>query len=35
MMYYTYVIESVSHPENRYIGYPSDLKTGLIWFDLP
>jgi predicted GIY-YIG superfamily endonuclease len=26
MMYYTYVIESISHPENRYIGHTSDLK---------
>jgi putative endonuclease len=26
MMYYTYVIESIRHPENRYIGHTSDLK---------
>ena len=25
-MYYTYIIESVSHPGNRYIGHTSDLK---------
>ena len=26
MIYYTYIIESISHPENRYIGHTSDLK---------
>jgi len=26
MMFYTYIIESISRPENRYIGHPSDLK---------
>jgi predicted GIY-YIG superfamily endonuclease len=26
MMFYTYIIESISRPENRYIGHASDLK---------
>jgi len=26
LMYYTYIIESVSHPGNHYIGHTSDLK---------
>jgi len=26
MMFYTYIIESISRPENRYIGHTSDLK---------
>ena len=26
MMFYTYIIESISRPENHYIGYTSDLK---------
>ena len=25
-MFYTYIIESLSHPEKRYIGHTSDLK---------
>jgi predicted GIY-YIG superfamily endonuclease len=26
VMFYTYIIESISHPGNRYIGHTSDLK---------
>jgi len=26
MMFYTYIIESISRPENRCIGHTSDLK---------
>ena len=25
-MFYTYIIESISRPENHYIGHTSDLK---------
>jgi len=28
-MFYTYVIESISHPENRYIGHTTNLKQRL------
>ena len=29
-MFYTYILESASHPKQRYIGYTSDLKARLL-----
>ncbi len=29
-MFYTYVIESLSHPDQRYIGHTADLKQRLV-----
>ena len=30
-MYYTYIIESITKPDKRYIGHTSDLKKRLIY----
>ena len=29
-MFYTYILRSISHPEQRYIGSTSDLKSRLV-----
>ena len=31
-MFYTYILRGLSHPNQRYIGSTSDLKSPLRWF---
>jgi putative endonuclease len=29
-MFYTYIIQSLSHPDQRYVGHTADLRQGLV-----